>query len=833
MATYVVVGGVAGGASAAARLRRRDESAEIIMIERGRYVSFANCGLPYHIGHEIPERDALLVSTPEKLCDEFNIDVRTEQEVVRIDREARQVEVRDLQSGELYRQSYDRLILAPGAAPLVPPIPGVTLDDVYTLRTMSDMDRIKARIDAGGVNRAVVVGGGFIGLEMAEALHSRDIQVTIVEMLYQVMSTMDFEMAAILHRHLREKGVCLGLGDGLREIEPDGNEGMRVVLSSGRTVPADLVVLALGVRPESALARDAGLILGPRGHVVVNEHMQTSDPNIYAVGDVVQITNPVTGTPGAIPLAGPANRQARVAADHITGLDHTYPGTIGSAIVKVFDMTAASTGANSATLEREGIAYLSSITHSFSHASYYPGAGLQTIKLFYGADDGRLLGAQVVGYDAVDRTINVLATALRAGMTVYDLEHLELAYAPPYGAAKDPVNIAGYVAGNHLRGDTDLIDWKEVRDLGPERVGLLDVRTDPEWQLGHIPGAVHIPNVELRDRLDELDKDKEWVVYCAVGRRAYVMERMLRQRGYRVRNLTGGWTTYDVATERQDNLDDAVIKDFSPEQREPADEGDGNGNGHAHDVAVLTPAMRVDARGQQCPGPILSVYRAMQGVDAGAVLEAHATDPGFRRDVAAWAERTGNTLLSLRDEDGDIVALLRKGRSEAHPVSADRPVAPISDAKTIIVFSADLDRALAAFIIANGAAAMGQKVTLFFTFWGLNILRRHDAVRVRKSLMERMFGWMLPRGPEALKLSRLNMGGAGTAMIKAVMRSKNIDPLPALIRSAQENGVRLIACQMSMDMMGIKPEELVDGVEIGGVATYISETDKANASLFI
>jgi peroxiredoxin family protein/TusA-related sulfurtransferase len=427
-------------------------------------------------------------------------------------------------------------------------------------------------------------------------------------------------------------------------------------------------------------------------------------------------------------------------------------------------------------------------------------------------------------------------------MTVFDLEHLELAYAPPYGAAKDPVNIAGYVAGNRLRGDTELVEWREVAELDREQVGILDVRTEPEWQLGHIRGAVHIPNVELRHRLDELDREKEWLLCCAIGRRAYIMERALRQKGYRVKNLSGGWDIYEVATELQDNLSDGepdeplACERVAPQEAMVAGNGSNRAagsNGSAGSSQAVD--VRVDARGQQCPGPILSVYRAMQEMNGGAVLEVRASDPGFRRDIAAWTDRTGNTLLDLHDDNRDIVALLRKGRSEeqTQAAAAAGAATSLSDAKTIIVFSADLDRALAAFIIANGAAAMGQKVTMFFTFWGLNILRRSEAVSAQKNLVERMFGWMLPRGPNALKLSKLNMGGAGTAMMKMVMRSKNIDPLPALMRTAQENGVRLIACQMSMDMMGIRSQELVDGVELGGVATYISETDKANASLFI
>jgi peroxiredoxin family protein/TusA-related sulfurtransferase/rhodanese-related sulfurtransferase len=437
------------------------------------------------------------------------------------------------------------------------------------------------------------------------------------------------------------------------------------------------------------------------------------------------------------------------------------------------------------------------------------------------------LGAQVVGAESVDRTIGVFATAIQAGMTVFDLEHLELAYAPPYGAAKDPVNVAGFVASNRLRGDTKVVEWSEMAKLDPGQVGILDVRTQPEWDLGHIEGAVLIPNSELRQRLGELDMAKEWIVYCSVGRRAYVAERLLTQQDYRARNLSGGWTTLAPATEKQGNFDEWVpsrpIEQASKEDMlvEPV---------LAVDMSAAITS-QLNASGLQCPGPILAVYKRMQELQEGDVLEVTATDPGFRRDVGAWAERTGNTLVSVDGNNGTVKATLRKGSARQQiQVSAS---GTLPNDKTMVVFSGDLDKALAAFIIANGAAAMGQKVTLFFTFWGLNILRRKQSVSVKKNLVERMFGWMMPRGADALKLSKLNMGGMGTAMMKAVMNSKHIDPLPALIRSAQENGVKLIACQMTMDMMGIHHEELIDGVELGGVATYINETDKASATLFI
>ncbi|MHB9031779.1 MAG: FAD-dependent oxidoreductase [Anaerolineae bacterium] len=818
MAKYIVIGGVAGGATAAARLRRNDEHAEIVILERGKFVSFANCGLPYHIGQVIEERDALLVSTPQKLHEEFNIDVRTQQEVIKIDRQAKTVEVRDLaKSDGTYLLDYDKLVLSPGAKPVVPPIPGLDLPGVYRLRDIPDMDAIKQQVDANHTQTAIVIGGGFIGLELAENLQARGLAVAVVEMLNQVMTPIDYEMAALVHRHLREKGICLLLGDGLRQVVKEDGK-LKAVLASGRSIAAEMLLLAIGVTPENTLAKEAGLEIGPRGHVVVNEHMQTSDPSIFAVGDVVQVLCPINNQMTAMPLAGPANRQARIAADFMTGKPASYRGTVGAAIVKVFDLTVAAVGLNSRTLETQHIPFKSSINHTADHVTYYPGSTTQSVKLLYTPDTGKLLGAQVVGMNAVDRTIDVLSTAIQANMTVFDLEHLELSYAPPYGAAKDPVNIAGFVASNYLRGDTTLISWKELADLDPNQYGILDVRTDPEWTLGHIPGAMHIENIKLRKRLNELDKDKTWIVYCKIGRRAYVTERILRQNGFKVANLTGGWTTYEAATEPQSSTNLTLAPKTEEKSTVSAQT--------VTSVDQIAISEKVDARGLQCPGPIMQVYQVMQKMEEGEVLEVLASDPGFRRDAVSWAQSTGNRVLELKEENGTIRALIAKGGVQIVPAAA----CSTQNDKTILVFSADLDKALAAFIIANGALAMGQKVTMFFTFWGLNALRKQEAQPVKKNMTERMFGWMMPRGLDALKLSRLNMAGLGTSMMKGVMKSRNIDPLPVLVANAIKGGARLIACQMTMEMMGIKEEELIDGVEIGGVATFINASDKSSAS---
>ena len=477
----LIIGGVAGGASTATRLRRMDEKAEIILIERGEYISFANCGLPYHIGEVIEDRDKLLVVTPQKLRATFNIDARVRHEALSIDREKKEVTIRELATGREYKESYDKLVLSPGASPIVPPIEGVSLPGVYTLRSLTDMDRIDDFLLENKPASAVVIGGGFIGLEIAENLQHRGLQVTIIEMLNQVMAPIDYEMAAMVHQHLQFKHVRLALGDGLKSISQ--NDSLHVTLQSGRTVDTDMVILSVGVRPETTLAKDAGLELGARGAIVVNEHMQTSDKDIYAIGDAVLVKNVISGKEVNLPLAGPASKQARVTADHITGHDVSFNGVEGTSIVKVFDLTVGSTGLNSKQLDDLGLPYKDAIMHASNHAGYYPGASPMAFKLLF-SPEGKIYGAQLVGIEGVDKRVDVIATAIHGGMTVFDLEELELAYAPPYGSARDPVNIAGFVAGNILRGDLKTIDWDDVDKMDLEKTVFLDVREPEELALG-------------------------------------------------------------------------------------------------------------------------------------------------------------------------------------------------------------------------------------------------------------------------------------------------------------------------------------------------------------
>jgi len=548
----VVVGGVAGGASAAARARRLCEDAEITVFERGPHVSFANCGLPYFIGGEIVGHDSLLLQTPESLRARFNLDVRCQQEVVAIDRAAQRVKVRDLATGHDYEEAYDALILSPGAAPLKPPIPGIDRPGHFTVRNIPDAEKIMAWLKGVPGARAVVVGGGYVGLEMAEQLKHRGLAVTVVEALPQVMAPLDPEMAAWLHQELRANGVTLHLSDCVAAFEaPANGEQARasvVVLKSGKRIEADAVILGMGVRPEISLAKDAGLEIGALGGIRVNERLQTSDPHIWAVGDAIEVRDAVTGAWSLVPLAGPANRQGRIAADNIFGRHSRYRGTWGTAILRLFNLTAGCTGANEKVLRKAGIAYQAVHLHPDSHAGYYPGAEEIALKILFASDTGKLLGAQAVARAGVDKRIDVLATALMSGLTVQDLAELELAYAPPYGSARDPVNLAGMIASNVLAGDVDVAQWSEVAALASDTALLLDVRTDEERRKGSISGSIHIPLHQLRSRLAELPKDREIIVYCRSGHRSYYACRMLVQRGFRARNLTGSYRTWKTAT---------------------------------------------------------------------------------------------------------------------------------------------------------------------------------------------------------------------------------------------------------------------------------------------
>ena len=817
----LIVGGVAGGASAAARLRRLDENAEIIMFERDEYISFANCGLPYYIGETIKERDKLLVQTPEAMKARFNIDVRTFSEVTVIDTKNKKVTVNSKSKG-VYEESYDYLILSPGGRALRPNIPGISSEKIFTLRNIADTDAVKAFVDKEGMESAVVIGGGFIGIEMAENLKDRGMDMTLVEAAPHILAPFDSDMVVIAEKEMVDNGVALILGDGVKSFE-DVDSKVQVTLSSDNKVKADLVILAIGVAPDTAFLRESGIEIGPRGHIIVNEKMETNAEGVYAVGDAVEIVDFITKKKSAVPLAGPANKQGRIAADNIAGLNSIYKGTQGTSILKVFGLTAASTGANERTLQRENIPYRVIYTHPVAHASYYPDAFPMDLKLIFN-DEGRILGAQGMGIDGVDKRIDVIATAIRLNGTVEDLAELELAYAPPFSSAKDPVNMLGFAAQNILAGRSHVVAWKDIEKMGIEDYTLLDVRSDLEFENGHLEGAVNIPVDDLRNRMGELDKNKTIVEYCQVGIRGYIADRILTQNGFKVLNVTGGYKTSSLLS-FDPSKKEAEKKEFEIDADTQTVK--------VHESSKDTVDLTLDACGLSCPGPLMKVKSSIDSMSPGQTLKVTASDPGFYEDIKSWCNRTGCNLLDVSKKAGTITALIRKGSACEVSSNVERAMQPVKDNKTIIVFSGDLDKALASFIIANGAASMGKKVTMFFTFWGLNILRKNEKQAVKKGPIDAMFGMMMPRGPEKLKISQMNMMGMGTAMMRKVMKDKNVSSLDELVKAAVDSGIELVACQMSMDVMGIKLEELIDGVKVGGVGYMLGEAEDSNMSLFI
>lgn len=811
---HIIIGGVAGGATAAARIRRADEGAEIVMLERGKYISYANCGLPYYIGGVISDRERLFVQTPESFGKRFNIDVRVENEVVEIQPKEHTVTIRR-KDGSQYKETYDKLLLSPGASPVRPPLPGIDSEGIFTLRNVNDTDRIKTYLTTKSVKRAVVVGAGFIGLEMAENLHHAGVDVSVVEMGNQVMAPVDFSIAAHLHQHLTQKGVSLYLEQAVAAFERKGNE-IRVILKSGETIVADMVILSIGVRPETTLAKAAGLRIGETGGIWVDEYLQTSEADIYAVGDAIEFPHPITGKPWLNYLANPANRQGRIVADNmVEGNKYAYEGAIGTAIAKVFDMTVASTGLAAKRLKQLGMEYAVSVTHSGSHAGYYPDALPLTVKLVFHPKTGKLYGAQSVGYDGVDKRIDQIALLIKQGGTVYDLIRLEHAYAPPFSSAKDPIAIAGYVASNIISGAMPAITWRELLATDRSSVMLLDVRTAEEFSFGSLPGAVNIPLDDLRERMQELPKDKEIIVLCAVGLRGYLAQRILRGHGYTaVRNLIGGYKTFATAN--------APVGKPNLPYNEPK-----NLDTQAMMTEIKT--VKIDACGLSCPGPIMKVKQAIDSIADGERIEITSTDAGFARDAQAWCNTTGNVLISNVEEKGRYTVVIEKGSPKACQVKTSCD----GKGKTLIMFSDDLDKALATFVLANGAAATGQKVSIFFTFWGLNVIKKERKPSVAKDIFGKMFGMMLPSSSKKLHLSKMSMMGMGDKMMRHIMKKKNIDSLEALRQQAIDNGVEFIACQMSMDVMGVAREELLDNVTIGGVATYMERADQANVNLFI
>lgn len=788
----VIIGGGACGASTAARIRRLDESAEIIVLEKTGEISIANCGLPYYTSGVINDREKMLVSSPEKFREWFNINVKLNTEVININPDEKFVETAD---GE--KINYNKLVLAQGAKPFVPPIDGIPEEKVFTVRTLFDADNIKSYIKEKGVRKAIVIGGGFIGVEMAENLNEMGLETTLIEQQNQILAPVDYEIAAFLHNEMRDRGVELVLSDGVKKFNDN-----KVILNSSREIEFDIIIMAIGVRPEITLAKNAGLETA-RG-IIVNENLQTSNPDIYAGGDGVEIKDFVTGENTLIPLAGPANRQGRIIADNICGIESAYKNSQGTSVLKVFNLTAASVGNNEKQLKSKNIPYWKTFVFSKDHAGYYPGAVEVLYKLLF-SPDGKILGAQGVGLDGVEKRIDVISSIMRNGGKIQELLDSELCYAPPYSSAKDAVNILGMNADNILRG---LLKPAYFEDL--ENSYLIDVRQREIFEISTIEGAVNIPIAQLRNRINEVPRDKKVILFCNTGYTSYNASRILIQNGFNnVYSLCGGISLYKELVKDKKGI-------LTMPQRVAT---------HAA-VSNSADVIKVDASGLQCPGPIMKVASKIAELNEGSIIEVTSTDRGFKADIGAWCKTTGNSLLDLKTEKKVITAVIRK---DGKPAVIEKSS---GNGQTIVVFSNDLDKALAALIIANGAKAAGKDVTLFFTFWGLNILRKPQS-RVKKGIIDKMFGLMMPKGTEKLTLSKMNMLGAGSLMMKWVMKQKNVSTLNELLTQAREAGIKFIACNMSMDVMGIKPEELIDGVEIGGVAKYIEESSYSNSNLFI
>lgn len=783
----IIVGGGAAGASCAARLRRLDESSEILILEKTSEISIANCGLPYYISDIISERDNMLVSNTKKFKTWFNIDVRLNSEVVKINRSDKTVQ---LKNNELL--AYDKLVLAQGAAPIIPEFKGMDKSLIFSLRTLHDADKIKNFIKNNNSKKAVVIGGGFIGVEMAENLVEMGLHTTLVELNNQILAPVDKEVAKFAQNTMIENGVELVLSDGVKEFRNN-----KIILNSNKEIEFGIVIMAIGVRPEITLAKDSGLVTA-RG-IIVNDCLQTSDENIYAAGDSIEVKDFISGDNTIIPLAGPANRQGRIIAENICGLNSKYKKSQGTSVLKVFDLTVASVGNNEKQLEQKNIPYWKTYIFSRAHAGYYPDSTQIFFKLLFNIE-GKILGAQAVGQQGVEKRIDVISSIMRSGGTIQDMIDSELSYAPPYSSAKDPVNILGMNADNILKG---LVKPAYLEDL--KEAYLIDVRPEISYKVNTIPGAVNIPISEIRSRINEVPKDRKVILFCNTGHTSYIASRILIQRGFKnVYSLMGGIEIYKEMTKNVT---------FTANIGQSRRVSTGN-------------VIKIDASGLQCPGPIMKVSQAMEGLSEGEIIEVISTDRGFKSDIGAWCETTSNKLVSLVQENKKIIATIQKNADYVKSVNED------FNGQTIVVFSNDLDKAMASFIIANGARASGKNVTMFFTFWGLNILRKPN-VTLKKGFIDSLFGFMMPKGVQNLTLSKMNMGGIGSLMMKFIMRKKNIATLQELIQQAKDNGIKFIACNMSMDVMGIKQEELIDGVEIGGVAKYISESNSANSNLFI
>ena len=810
MKKVLIVGGVAGGASTAARLRRLDENLEIIMFERGEYVSFANCGLPYHIGGVIQNRESLLIQTPESLKARFNLDVRVNSEVVGVNGKDKKVKVKT-KNGEEYEENFDFLVLAPGAKSILPVVKGIENKKIFTLRNINDMDKIKAEIKNYNVKKATVVGGGYVGIETAENLKHLGIDTTLIEAVPHILASFDSEISNILEYELINNGINLLTSEKVIEFQEDKDEVI-IKLESGKSVAADMVILSIGVNPDTKFLQNSGINLGERGHILVNEKLETNIDGVYALGDSIIVKNYITNQDVAIPLAGPANRQGRIVAGNIVGRNEKYKGSLGTAIIKIFELTGASTGLNERSLKQLNIPYEKVYLHPNNHATYYPGATAISIKALYNKENRQILGAQAVGISGVDKFIDVIAISIKFKATIDDLTELELAYAPPFLSAKSPANMLGFIGQNIEDNLLEQVFMKDLENYNEKETIILDVREKLELISGKLNDSINIPLSELRKRYAELPKDKEIWTYCAVGLRGYIASRFLTQKGYKVKNLAGG-----IKIEEKE-LIKTQEETFS--------------NKENSDYNVDKEDEYLDLSGLSCPGPLVKIKEKIDKLQGSEKLKVKVSDPGFYNDIQAWSKVTKNSLLSLDKKDGLTYATLQKGQASKVVVKEQENVIIEDNSNmTMVVFSGDLDKAIAAFIIANGALIMGKKVTMFFTFWGLSILKKKNLAK--KSFIEKMFAMMLPKNSQDLPVSKMNFFGIGAKMIRSVMKKKNIMSLEELMKKAKDLGANITACTMSMDVMGISKEELIDGINYGGVGQYLGEAEKSNNNLFI
>ena len=809
MKKVLIVGGVAGGASTATRLRRLDENLEIIIFEKGEYVSFANCGLPYHIGEVIENRESLLVQTPESLKARFNLDVRVKSEVIEVNGEDKKVKVKT-KNGEEYEENFDFLVLSPGAKPLFPSIKGIESNKIFTLRNINDMDKIKAEIKNSNIKKATVVGGGYVGVETAENLKHLGIDTTLIEAAPHILATFDTEISNVLEFELVNNGLKLMTSEKVVEFQEAENE-IIIKLESGKTVTTDIVILSIGVSPDTKFLQNSGINLGEKGHILVNENLETNLKGVYALGDSILVKNYLTNQDVAIPLAGPANRQGRIVAGNIVGRNEKYKGSLGTAIIKIFELTAASTGLNERTLKQLNIPYEKIYLHPNNHAAYYPGVSPISIKALYNKENKQILGAQALGISGVDKFIDVIATSIKFKATIDDLSELELAYAPPFLSAKSPANMLGFIGQNIEDGLLEQVFMEDLKNYNEKENIILDVREELELIGGKFDNSINIPLSELRKRYNELPKDKEIWTYCAVGLRGYIASRFLSQKGYKVKNLAGGIKSKEKV----------ILK---AKEEENVNKESNSNIGKEEDY--------LDLSGLSCPGPLVKIKEKIDKLQENEELKVKVSDPGFYNDIQAWSKVTKNTLLSLDKKDGLTYATLQKGKtSKVIEKNHENVIIEDKSNMTMVVFSGDLDKAIAAFIIANGALTMGKKVTMFFTFWGLSILKKKNLSK--KNFIEKMFAMMLPKNSKDLPVSKMNFFGIGAKMIRSVMKKKNIMSLEELIKKAIDSGVNITACTMSMDVMGINKEELIDGINYGGVGQYLGEAEKSNNNLFI